>query len=199
MNSTLPSTPPPPVAIPHPSTLPTYHDLLEWLNVNRVKRWGHITDALYEMYDTHVPGLFFVSAYLDMCAVRDVRYGTSRTVQIKLTPLPIGCELKWKTFKPYRHNVSFSSTELLDFLIQSSPMDPPIHYIIARPNFPPRLTFTPLQEEIQFIVHATPYPDSAKRWLGRVQQDGIFSAEGSNKFDTELTARYIQLLKTSLK
>lgn len=191
----IPSLTPPPVAIPHPSKLPTYHDLLEWLNTNRAKRWSHITDALYSVYEKKLPGLFFVSAYLDMCAVRDTLYGTSRTVQIKLPPLPIGCELKWKTFKPYRHNVSFSATELLDFLIQSSPTDPPIHYIIAWPNFPPRLTFTPLNEEIQFIVHATPYPDSAKRWLGRSQQYGVFSEEDTNKFDLESTARYIQQLK----
>lgn len=151
------------------------------------------------MYEKQVPGLFFVSAYLDMCAVRDMKYGTSNTVQIKLPALPVGCKLKWKTFKPYRHNVRFSATELLDFLIQSSPTDPPIHYIIGRPNFPPRLTFTPLKKEVQFIVHATPYPDSASRWMGRWQKDGIFSDEDSNKHDRETTARYIQQLTKSLK
>lgn len=190
MNPPLPSNPLPPVAIPHPSELPTYHDLLEWLNTNRVKRWGHVVEALYEFYEKRIPGVYFVSAYLDECAIRP---GAQR---VKLPSLPIGCELKWKKFKSYRHNASFSATELLDFLIESSPTNPPIHYVVARPNFPPRLTFTPLQEEIQFIVHATPYPDSAKRWLGRAQHDGILLLEDSYKFDTETTAHYIQQLKT---
>lgn len=188
----------PPVASPHPSELPTYHDLLEWLNTNRGKRWDHIIDALYEFYTLKIPGTFFVSAYLDECAVKPQKPAGS-IVQIQLPPLPVGCTLKWKTFKPYRHNESFSATQLLDFLIASSPIEPPVHYVIARPGFPPCLTFTPLREEIQFIVHATPYPDSALRWMSRVQLDGIFANENSNKQDQETTKKLVTQLKLALK